>query len=525
MASGEQVLGQLKSMVIGLSAKQRIVLVASALLTAATIALFVNWIGKPELKPLYTNMEPSDAQSLVARLAQKNIVAEVSADGKTVSVPADKLDASRLEMASQGMPHSGRLGFELFDKVNWGQTEFDEKVNYQRALEGELERTIQTLTGVESARVHLVMPSDSLFVDRQREAKASVILNMRGHIDQDMQTSIARLVSGAVDKLRPENVTIVDARSGQPASLPQHDPLSPEGNLEKELAARMMATLEPVVGADRIRGSVNVEYDASTSEENSESYDPKSAVAVSTQKSDEQIGGPLNGGVPGTTSNVPNATSNAKETVEGDETTQTTRSESNTYVVSKVTKHTLQPAGRIHRISAALVVDDAVDVKEQGGGKRTEQRRKRTAEEMKQIEALAMAAIGADSARGDVVAVQNISFRQPDSYDAPAKQPMAEKVRVVLSNWSMMVRYAVILLLFLLVYFLVLRPVKKQVVSTFKELPANVAASQNVQAALPEGDLSGQRALLMKKQLVEKVKAEPVSAGRLVQAWLREGGQ
>jgi flagellar M-ring protein FliF len=524
MASGEQVLGQLKSMVTGLSVKQRIALVAAALVTAATIALFVSWIGKPEMKPLYTNMEAADAQSLVSRLAQKNIVAEVSPDGKTVSVPADKLDASRLEMASQGMPHSGRLGFELFDKVNWGQTEFDEKVNYQRALEGELERTIQTLSGVESARVHLVMPADSLFVDREREAKASVILTMHGQINQDMQTSIARLVSGAVDKLRPENVTIVDANSGQPASLPQHDPLSPAGNLEKELAARMMATLEPVVGADRIRGSVNVEYDASTSEENQESYDPKSAVAVTTQKSDEQIGGPLNGGVPGTTSNVPNATSNAKETVEGEETTQTTRSESNTYVVSKMTKHTLQPAGRIHRISAALVVDDAVDVKEQGG-KRVEQRRKRTADEMKQIEALAMAAIGADTARGDVVAVQNISFRQPDSYEAPSKLPTTEKIRVLLTNWSMLVRYGAMLLLFLLVYFLVLRPVKKQVVSTFKELPAHVAAGQKPQSALPEADLTGQRSLLMKKQLVEKVKAEPASAGRLVQAWLREGGQ
>src|SRR3954467_3014366 len=208
MASGEQVLGQLKSMVTGLSAKQRIVLVASALLTAATVALFVNWIGKPDYTPLYTNMEPADAQSLVSRLAQKNILAEVSADGKTVSVPADKLDASRLEMASQGMPHSGRLGFELFDKVNWGQTEFDEKVNYQRALEGELERTIQTLRDVESARVHLVMPTESVFLDREREAKASVILRLRSRqLSDDTQKSIASLVSGAVDKLSPQNVT------------------------------------------------------------------------------------------------------------------------------------------------------------------------------------------------------------------------------------------------------------------------------------------------------------------------------
>jgi len=254
MASGEQVLGQLKGMVTGLSVKQRVVLVGAALVTAATVALFVNWIGKPEYKPLYTNMEQADAQSLVSRLAPKNIEAQVSPDGKTVSVPADKLDSARMELASQGMPHSGRLGFELFDKMNWGETEFDEKVNYQRALEGELERTIQTLNGVESARVHLVMPSDSLFVDRQREAKASVILNMKsGQITPELQMSLARLVSGAVDTLRPENVTIVDANSNIPSSLPKHDPLSPEGDMEKVLTARVMDTLVPVVGPERVR--------------------------------------------------------------------------------------------------------------------------------------------------------------------------------------------------------------------------------------------------------------------------------
>ena len=120
-----------------------------------------------------TGMEPTDAQALASRLAAKIFLSD-QPDGKTVSVPADKVDSSRLEVASEGMPHSGRLGFELFDKLNWGQTEFDEKVNYQRALEGELERTIQTLRDVESVRVHLVMPTDSVFLDREREAKASV---------------------------------------------------------------------------------------------------------------------------------------------------------------------------------------------------------------------------------------------------------------------------------------------------------------------------------------------------------------
>ena len=164
-----------------------------------------------------TGMEPADAQALAGRLAAKNISYQITPDGKTVSVPGDKLDSSRLEVASEGMPHSGRLGFELFDKLNWGQTEFDEKVNYQRALEGELERTIQTLRDVESVRVHLVMPTESVFLDREREAKASVILRLRsGQLSEETQRSIASLVSGAVDKLSPQNVTITDADTNQP---------------------------------------------------------------------------------------------------------------------------------------------------------------------------------------------------------------------------------------------------------------------------------------------------------------------
>lgn len=449
MASGDQVLGQLKSMVTGLSVKQRALLVGAALVTAATVALFVNWIGKPDLKPLYTNMEPADAQSLATRLASKQIEAQLSTDGKTVNVPADKLDAARLEMASQGMPHSGRLGFELFDKMNWGETEFDEKVNYQRALEGELERTIQTLNGVESARVHLVMSADSLFVDRQREAKASVILNMKsGQITPELQMSLARLVSGAVDNLRPENVTIVDANSNMPSSMPKHDPLSPEGDMEKVLTARVMDTLIPVVGPERVRASVNVQYDSASSEENSETYDPKSAVAVSTQKSDEQVGAAGNGGVPGTSSNVPAANGDTKDTTtaESDDSSQVTHSEANSYVVSKVVKHTLQPAGRVQRISAALVVDDAVEVKEVNG-KRTQNRHKRTPDELKQIEELAKAAIGFDAARGDVVAVQNISFREAEEAAAMGKPSIVEKARVILTSWSSLIRYAVLLLL------------------------------------------------------------------------------
>src|SRR5208337_591654 len=182
-----------------MSAKQRYLVAGGGALTVIVLILFVRQIASPTYKVLFSGLSPTDSQSIAAQLAAKNIPHQIDPAGTAISVPADQLDAARLEVASQGMPHSGRMGFELFDKVAWGQTEFDEKVNYQRAMEGELERTIQTLHDVESARVHLVMPTDSVFIDRERAAKASVILRLRrGTLSEETEMAISRLVSGAV---------------------------------------------------------------------------------------------------------------------------------------------------------------------------------------------------------------------------------------------------------------------------------------------------------------------------------------
>jgi|SRR5579863_1051619 len=548
MSSLNQVQKQATDFLTGLSVKQRGLLAGAAVLTVAVLALFAHMLSTPDYKPLVTGMETADAQALVTQLAAKNIQYEISTDGKTVSVPSDKVDSTRMELATDGMPRSGRLGFELFDKLNWGQTEFDEKVNYQRALEGELERSIQTLKDVDSVRVHLVLPTSSVFLDRERKAKASVVLKPRGsHLSDETQMAIARLVAGAVDNLSPEDVTVVDAETNRPLGMPRRDSFSADGDMEQELSAQLVQTLEPVVGPQHARARVNVEYDPSTTEENAETYDPKSAVAVSEQKSEEQVGGILDGGIPGTSSNVPgggtddskpaaaNGTAKAagdnrtKTVVDGGDGTQLSKSESNTYAVNKVVRHTLQPAGRIRRITAALLVDDALEVKQENG-KRSETRRKRTPEELKQIEDLARAAIGVDAARGDVLTVQNLSFDQSPAEAAPVKPTVMQKVRVTLEDWSSLVRYAAIILLFLLAYALLLRPLKKQLLTTFRELPAALSA-RNQPVAVPDLEpgqdintlpVSQQRAVALKKQLLEKVTAEPVAASKLIQAWIHE---
>ena len=545
MASFNQAFNQAKSVLAALDTKQLVLLMGGAGFITAIVIFFGRMIATPDYKPLMTGMEVSDAQSLAGRLAAKNVPYQVSTDGKTVSVPSDKLDASRLEVASEGMPHSGRLGFELFDKLNWGQTEFDEKVNYQRALEAELERTIQTLRDVESVRVHLVMPTESVFLDREREAKASVILRLRsGQLSEETHRAIASLVSGAVDKLNTQNVTVIDADTNQPLLPRRQNAGGTDAELEEQLSQRLVSTLEPVVGAQRIRASVNVDYDPSSSEENQETYDPKSAVAVTMQRSEERTGGDSgNGGVPGTASNVPSAGATDKTGAQKSDTTtteedagdtvQVSKTENGTYAVDKLVRHTLLPAGRIRRISAALLVDDVVELHQQNG-KTTETRRKRTPDELKQIQALAAAAIGFDEKRGDTIAVQNLSFQQiPEKAgEAPGR---LDKIRVTLNDWSSLIRYGALLVLFLLAYFFLLRPIKKQTVAILGQLPnraeAQLAAELKAKdlAAFPPGAASWSESerhtVGLQKQLAEKVKSEPAMTGRMVQNWLREGAQ
>src|SRR5215467_1487865 len=159
-------------MLRGLTVTQRLMLAGGAMLVGATLWVFVGLMGKPKMVTLYTGLKPGDAQSMGARLAARNIPYDLSPDGSTLSVPAEQLDAARLETASQGLPRNARLGFEIFDSPNWAGSDFTEKVNYQRALEGELERTLQTLNEVEAVRVHLVLPHESLFTEQESEAKA-----------------------------------------------------------------------------------------------------------------------------------------------------------------------------------------------------------------------------------------------------------------------------------------------------------------------------------------------------------------
>ena len=511
------------------SKRQKTLLVAGAAATVLLVALFAGLIGSPDYKPLYTGLESADVQTLSAQLDALGIPHQTGPDGKSISVPADKLDVARMQTAAQGTPHSGRMGFELFDKMSWGQTEFDEKVTYQRALEGELERTIETLSGVKSARVHLVMPTDSVYQDRQSAAKASVILKLSGDtLSKESVLAIARLVSGAVDGLKPEDVSIIDADSDKSLGLGQDGQMGGEG-LEAALTQLLMATLEPIVGAGNIRASVNVDYDQASSEESQEKYDPTVSALLSEQKSADQAGGAaVAAGVPGAASNVPAPTqTKPAKTPTSQEPTQTSTTENARYGVNRVVTHRIVPAGQIQRISAAILVDDAV-VKVTHGGKVTFTRHARTQGELNQIQQLAEAVIGLDAKRGDTISVQDMSFASDADASGLPAPGWTERVQKTVSDYGSLLRPVSLLVLFLMAYLFVLRPIQKEALRPGQprvaEQPALASPTPAERLALgtTEVSTSNLRAGELKEQAIDLIKQKPADTTRAVQAWLRE---
>ena len=515
---------RVKSFWSGLRPQQRVYLgVGLAIALSATVFL-VNLITTPDFKPLMSGLDPADAQAIGAQMAAKKIPYLVSTDGTSISVAADQVDAARLEIASNDPVHSGRIGFEIFDKVSWGETEFDEKVNYQRALEGELERTIQTVKNVKRARVHLVMAAVSIFIDRERGAKASVTLQLKGgSLSKRELSAISRLVAGSVDDLNPSDVVIIDADSNE--FLAQPGSVSDESDgLEQQLTSRLISTLTPIVGTDHIHASVNVEYETGSSEENQEKYDPTVSATLTMQHSEDGAGsGESIGGVPGTASNLPTAKSSASRVAAKVDPGQYSRSDSNTYGVNRITRHVVEPAGSIRRLTAAVLLDDVI-VRHEENGKWVETHQKRNPEELKVIGDLAQAAIGFNASRGDVISVENLAFDRPTSADLPPVS-LSEQATNALRDYSSIVRYLGILALILLVYMLMIRPIQKRIFAIQSpEWTAKLAQEQHeLQVGVTSETISAaQRNLMLKKQVTDFVRAEPESSATAVRAWLHE---
>ncbi len=507
-----------------LNRRQRGWTIVTALGLAALVGSLA-WYGlRTDWRTLYTGLDAEDARQMGAILSAAQIGYDVTDSGAGIRVPAAQLDKARLATAAKGGARSGRLGFELFDKPNWVGSEFDEQVNYQRALEGELEHTVATLSDVESARVHLVLAHDSLFRDNQRPAKASVVLKLRHRSLADGEPeAIRNLVSSAVDGLTADHVVLVDAAGNLPlgpktAELVQ---LAAEQSLEEKL----ISTLEPVTGAGNVRASVTLDYNPAASDETQESYDPNQSVTLSMQRTEQASGAQaVAAGVPGASSNAPNTQA---VPVLPHETTQpeSARTEASTYGVSKTVKHLVEGPGRIRRLTAAIVINDRM-VKA-ADAKTAAQWQARTADELHNLTALAQAAVGFDQARGDVLTVQDIAF---DANRPAAAESLVNRLLRMVESSPLLVKYIALLVFLMLVLWFGVRPAVRQIGTEPKRkaLPGGEHAAKELAAAVPqmvlppelEVDPDRQRKQEIFEQVTQHLKREPTQSSRLLQSWI-----
>jgi len=559
-----------------MTVQQRVWLVGAALATLA-VAGGMLWLSmKPDWRVLYAGLDPRDEQQVSAQLTQAGIKYDVTPDGATVRVLADQLDKARLQVAAKGMPQSGRMGFELFDKPNWSGSEFDEQVNYQRALEGELEHTISSLGEVSSARVHLVLPKEGLFASEKQEAKASVVLQLRRTtLSEDEIESIRNLVAGAVAGLRPEQVTLVDAAGH--VNLGPKNANAIAASEEQTLSDKLVEVLEPLAGQDNVRATVSVQYDDSTDEQTDEVYDPTQTVATSVQRS-EQTMTPRGavGGIPGTASNAgagsaagvtsvgtakppatPTPTAGAAAAAatatnpaavgtagvpvypQANGQLESDREESSTYAVTRHLHHSEQAPGRLDRITAAVVVNDR-SVMEGTGANMHQVWKPRTPEEMQRLTQLAQAAVGFDSQRGDQVVVENLSFSSNVPPPPMTKtQQIIEQTTTLLNNNPTAVRMVLGALGVLLLIFAVLRPTAKKITAVLTAGPPQQLAFAEAETAglvepeaapLPEvkqsrlsslvSDAHKGQAQVLFEQVTSRISKEPAQSVKLLESWI-----
>ena len=406
-------LQQLRELFLRLTVRQRITIGGVAILVIGGLFGLRHWQTERNFKTLFQDLSAEDAGVVLSRLQEAATEIRLENGGKTIKVPSEKVDELRIQMASAGLPKSGRIGFELFDKPNFGTSEFAEQVNYHRAVEGELERSVMTLQEVESARVHITFPRQSLFLENRQPAKASVLLKMKpgANLSKQNVQAIAHLASSAVDGLTPDNVSILDMRGNllsRPKRSGDGDTESPRElieyreRMEKALLEKIRATLEPLVGPDGFRAAVSLECDLASGDQSEESFDPSRSVMVQSQRSEDGSTPASAAGVPGTPSNLPRPTSRPGSGSGGP---LFRRSESTTYQTTRVIRHTKFPNGQVKKLSMSVLLDHTVKTE---GGKRVIEAP--PPERLRAIKDIVSAAVGFQQERGDQIIVEAIAF-------------------------------------------------------------------------------------------------------------------
>ena len=488
MAGFSNIFGQLGNFFNGMTPGKKVTFFLVVAMLIGGFAYIIVLGNRTDYSVLYSDLSSSDASTVLERLKQQKIPYRVVA-GNTLMVPADMVSEIRLDLAGQGIPQGGSTGFEIFDQNNLGMSEYLQKLNYRRALQGELARTIGHFSEVKYARVHIVVPERPLFAEKENPPSASVVLQLKEgtSLNETKVKSIVNLVANSVEGMSTQHITVVTTNgemlySGQGDSSSQmasavHEEL--RSQIELDLERKIRAILEQVVGPGKAIVKASAEVEMKDLKQTKEFYDPNAVVRSEQRNTEESENGDMNpSGAPGVKSNVigqdntaaPGGTmSRLKKT---DETIN--------YEISKTVEDLVEPVREIKRLSVAVMVDGSYETAEEAGGKTTEKYVPRSEEEMAKFKALVEKAMGFNKIRGDQLEVVNLPFKQMKVSEADEKMfESMEKRRF----WAPYIKYGIMSLLVLVALMFVVRPILKQIATAS---PRDVTATTEVVPGVPQ---------------------------------------
>lgn len=491
------------------------------------------WINRPDYKVLYSQLYQEDAASVIAYLQKEKIPYQISDAGSTILVPAHLVYESRLKLAGQGALHGQGIGFELFDETNIGQTNFVQNINYQRALQGELSRTISEFPEIESVRVHLVLPSKSLFIEEQAPPSAAIMLKLKGgrSLNTQQVQAIVNLVSTSVEGMDSEHITVADSR-GKVLYEPRSDKditglsssqLEYQHALQRDLEQRIEQLLIPIVGSGKVIARVNADLDFSRTTIRKEIFDPKSAVVRSEVKSEEESRGSANvdGGTPD-----PNYQGENDRLASGTAQESTRTASTTNFDINREEQQIVAPIGSVKRLSVAVLVDGKYTVQEDG----STVFEPLSGEQIAQMRQLTQRAVGFDDERGDAIEVSSVAF---GDFKDIEPQPLVEVASRYFHLFGKPLLNTLIVLLFL---FFVARPVVLALIRPKIAEPTATSETEQLSAAeelmaltegMDENDLAAvdsakriENAKHVAQQLVEQNMDQAVM---IMRQWLTQG--
>ncbi|MCI5065312.1 flagellar M-ring protein FliF, partial [bacterium] len=535
------ILGQLTESYLKLPLTQKILFPVLIVASISGIIFVSKWANQPEYVTLFSDLEPADSAAVIERLKDLKVSYQVEGGGSIVTIsPPSMVHELRMTLAGEGIVQGGKVGLEIFEATNLGTTSFQEKVKFVRAIQGELERTIESLDAVHAARVHVAQPEKSVFANKKTQATASVMLRLSGRspLEKQQISGIAHLVAGSVEGLSVENVTILDA-NGSLLTTPEDEAgdqlqmeatrLAYQREIEKGYVRRIEQVLTKVLGPGKAIARVTADMDFTQSEREEETFDPGGQVLRSERVLQEGIGAAQRGGIPGVVSNIADA---SPDTLEGPNGETNARSEEvRNFEVSRAVSRTRSPQGSLTRISVAVVVDGTYDVTVAEDGTETKTFQKLPVETLEQIESVVKSAVGYDPSRGDSITVENIGFNAPadnfvEQMDAKATQDMI---------FNAIFRAGPVLFL-VLFFFIIVRPLVRFIVTPteaeldlerllptgLKELEQELDAERNKRGGLPQFeqsiDLEQLEELMAENSRI--VQENPHQAALLIRYWL-----